>query len=459
MFRLAQKILPTLGRQMSAYEIQLSAVPAVARMELRGFRLDVAAHSRLVEDLECRVREAETAYINACRAHGRDDLADAGLPKTPREKERLLETLLSQDELAAWERTPRNAALSTKRTELQRAAPDYPPIAALIEVVKFTKLAEDFGPTLAARVSSVTGRIHASYGVAGTNTGRATCRQPNLQQIPRTSERADFRALFVPEPGNVLIVADYSSMELRAAAAISGDRTMTEAFRRGDDLHKITAARVSGKRPEEVTKAERQAAKATNFGSIYGIGPTKLMLSAWAGYGVKLSIEEARAQLRAFEASYPGFVRWRNDHYQRCVDRRCIVIGRDAARGVGRLFPQSRLRQGRSFYTAAANLPVQGACADAAMLALAYVDERLFEAGIDGGPVGWLHDEIVLEVAVEDADYAVEILKQAMTDAFAETFLSAPLNGLVEPHIGPNWGEAKSGPSRPEKLRSGAAAA
>jgi DNA polymerase family A len=212
---------------------------------------------------------------------------------------------LSQDELAAWERTPRNAALATKRTELQRAAPDYPPIAALIEVVKFSKLAEDFGPTLAARVSSVTGRIHASYGVAGTNTGRATCRHPNLQQIPRTSGRADFRALFVPEPGHVLIVADYSSMELRAAAAISGDRTMTEAFRRGDDLHTITAARVSGKRPEEVTKAERQAAKATNFGSIYGIGPTKLMLSAWGGYGVNLSIEEARAQLRAFEPPTP----------------------------------------------------------------------------------------------------------------------------------------------------------
>ena len=102
---------------------------------------------------------------------------------------------------------------------------------------------------------------------------------------------------------------------------------------------------------------------------------------------------------------------------------------------------------------------MQGACADAAMLALAYVDERLFEAGIDDGPVAWLHDEIVVEVCVEDADCAVEIVKQAMTDGFAETFLSAPLNGLVEPHSGPNWGEAKSGPSRPEKLRSGPAAA
>jgi hypothetical protein len=91
---------------------------------------------------------------------------------------------------------------------------------------------------------------------------------------------------------------------------------------------------------------------------------------------------------------------------------------------------------------------VQGACADAAMLALAYVDERLFEARIDGGPVGWLHDEIVLEVAVEDADHAAAILKQAMVDAFAETFPGAPLNGLVEPQIGPNWGEAKGGEKR-----------
>jgi DNA polymerase I len=443
-FRLAQKTLPTLGVQRAAYEIQLSAVPAVARMELRGFRLDVAAHSRLGEDLEHRLREAEITYMNACRARGRDDLADAGLPKTPRDKERLLETLLSRDELAAWERTPRNAALSTKRTELQRAAPDYPPIAALIEVVKLAKLTESFGPTLAARVSSVTGRVHAHYLVAGASSGRATCTQPNLQQIPRTSQIADFRALFIPEPGNLLVVGDYGSMELRAVAAISGDRAMTEAFRRGDDLHTITAARVSGKKPEEVTKAERQAAKATNFGSIYGIGAQKLTLSAWASYGVKLSIDEARSQLRAFEASFPGVVRWRRDHHERCVDRRCIVIGRDAARGIGRLFPQSRLKSGASFYTTSANLPVQGCCADIAMRALAYVDERLFEAGVDGGPVAWLHDEIVMEVAAEDADRAAELLKGAMIDSFSETFPHAPLNGLVEPHIGLSWGEAKS---------------
>jgi DNA polymerase-1 len=443
-FRLAQKMLPTLGVQRAAYEIQLSAVPAVARMELRGFRLDVAAHSRLGEDLEHRLREAEIAYTNACRAHRGDDLADAGLPKTPRDKERLLESLLSQNELDAWERTPRNSALSTKRMELRRAVPDHPPIAALIEVVTLSTLAENFGPTLAARVSSVTGRVHAHYLVAGTSSGRATCKQPNLEQIPRSSERADFRALFVPEPGNQLVVADYSNMELRAAAAISGDRAMTEAFRRGEDLHKITAARVSGKRPEDVTEAERQAAKATNFGSIYGIGAYGLTLSAWAGYGVKLSIDEACAQLRAFEASFPGVVRWRREHYVHCISRRCIVIGVDAVRGIGRLFPQSRLKKGRSFYTTSANLPIQGGCADAAMLALAEIDRLLFEEGVDGGPVAWLHDEIILETAAEDADRAAELLKAVMIRSFAQTFPGAPLNGLVKTYIGSSRGEAKS---------------
>ena len=119
------------------------------------------------------------------------------------------------------------------------------------------------------------------------------------------------------------------------------------------------------------------------------------------------------------------------------------MIGKDADRGIGRIFPKSRVPEGASFYTRCCNLPVQGACADASMLALAYVDDRLFDAGIDGGPVAWLHDEIVLEVREDQATRAAEILNQSMIDGFAETFPGAPLNGLVDPHIGPNWGEAK----------------
>ena len=133
------------------------------------------------------------------------------------------------------------------------------------------------------------------------------------------------------------------------------------------------------------------------------------------------------------------------DHYAKCDFRGTILIGKDAAKGIGRIYPKERVPPGQSYFTRCCNLPVQGSCADASMLAITYADERLFEAGIDGGPVAWLHDEIVLEVAVEDAERAAAILKQAMIDGFAETFPGAPLDGLVEPKIGMSWSEAKTG--------------
>jgi DNA polymerase I-like protein with 3'-5' exonuclease and polymerase domains len=165
--------------------------------------------------------------------------------------------------------------------------------------------------------------------------------------------------------------------------------------------------------------------------------------AAWAQWGLVLDQVEAEAWLHAFESAYYGFAQWRRDHYQRCEARHHIVIGKDADRGIGRVFPKSRVPEGASFYTRSCNLPVQGGCADASMLALAYVDDRLFDAGVVGGPVAWLHDEIVLEVCEDQAEQAAAILKQAMIDGFAETFPGAPLNGLVDPHICANWGEGK----------------
>jgi DNA polymerase-1 len=200
---------------------------------------------------------------------------------------------------------------------------------------------------------------------------------------------------------------------------------------------------MTGKDPGAVTEEERKGAKAVNFGGIYGQGAAGLIQSTWTQFDLVLDPMEAKAWLQAFESAYYGFAQWRRYHYRRCEDRHYIVIGKDADRGIGRIFPKSRVPGGASFYTRCCNLPIQGACADASMLALAYVDDRLFEAGIEGGPVAWLHDEIVIEVREDQAQRAAEILKQSMIDAFAETFPGAPFNGLVEPHIGPNWGEAK----------------
>ena len=341
-WRLAEKILPRFDLQKSAYEIQVGAVPAAMRMEQRGFKLDVEAHARLTADLSEERLVAEQGYCEACRAGGHTTLIDKA-PSTPAQKQNLLEVLLSSEELQHWRRTEKSGTLSTKRSELMRAG-HYPPIVALVKLSRIDKALSSFGQTLAALVSPVTGRIHAHYRVAGTASGRASCSGPNLQQVPKD---ARFRALFVPEPGNVFIIADYGSMEMRAAAHASGDIAMREAFENGLDLHRVTAARMTGKALDDVTAEERKGAKAVNFGSIYGQGAAGLVGSAWANFDTVLDLAEARAWLDAFAASYPQLVRWRREHYEQCVERDYIVIGKDAGHGIGRIWPKSRLGQGR----------------------------------------------------------------------------------------------------------------
>ena len=439
-WRIAEKILPHLHVQRAAYEIQMRALPPAMRMEQHGFKLDVDAHARLIADLKQERTTAEQEYREACLETGHTAFADKA-PSTPAQKEALLTAILSSDELARWRRTPKAGTLSTKRSELLHAS-HYPPIRVLVELGRLDKFLTSFGATLTAIVSPVTGRIHAHYGVAATSTGRATCSNPNLQQIPR-GER--FRKLFVPEPGNVLIVADYASMELRAAAYISGDPVMTRAFEEEQDLHCITAARMLNSTPDQVSKSERQGAKAVNFGAIYGIGASKLAELAWNNYQLVLDVAEARRWLDAFAQAYLVFARWRQENYARCSAARRILIGKDAAQGFGRVFPFSRLKPGDTGYTHSCNMGIQGACADASMFALALIDDRLFDVGIDGGLVGWLHDEFIVEVREDQSERAAEILKQSMIDGFSETFPGAPLNGLVEPHIGASWGAAKAG--------------
>ena len=435
-WRIAEKILPRFEVQRSAYEIQLGAVPAAMRMEQRGFKLDVEAHARLTADLSEERLAAEQDYCEACQAGGHTTLINKA-PSTPAQKQNLLEVLLSSEELQRWRRTEKSGALSTKRSELLRAG-HYPPIMALVKLSRIDKVLSSFGQTLAVLASPITGRIHAHYRIANTASGRASCSGPNLQQVPRDPR---FRALFVPEPGNVFIIADYASMELRAAAYISEDHAMTKAFEQGIDLHRLTASQMTGKDLADVTDEERKGAKCVNFGSVYGQGASGLVQSAWDQFDVVLDFDEAKAWLQTFADTYYGFTRWRSVHYRACERRRYIVIGKQARDGIGRIYPQSRVPEGGSFYTRCCNLPVQGACADASMLALAYVDDRLFDAGIEGGPVAWLHDEIVLEVRHDRAVEAASILKQAMIDGFIETFPDAPINGLVKPHIGMSWAE------------------
>jgi DNA polymerase-1 len=449
-WRLSRRIFPALGVQRSAYTIQAAVTLAASRMQRRGTLMDVDAHARLMDSLKRERVEKQREYRLACTRMGRPELAVA-IPKTPNQIRAAITAMLTSDELALWRRTEKSGALSTARADLRRAA-HYPPILPLVRMTQIDKLLSCFGPTLAALVNPVTGRIHSQYRVAGANTGRATCSSPNLQQFPSKKSSAEFRTIFVAGEGMKIVAGDFAQMELRAGGHISRDGAMLDAFRNGVDLHRMTAARMMGKRIEQVTEDERSYAKPINFGALFGERERGLVESAWKDYQLVLTFDEAHEWLIVFTKTYPDFAKWRYTHFESCKAAGCIVIGRDAAMGIGRLFPLSRVPPGGSVYTRSCNMPIQGACADASMLALTAIDQALFDAGIDGGPIAWVHDEIVLEVAAADAVLAKQLLEQAMLEAFEQTFPGAEamglLNGLVEANIGDNWAEAKEKPKK-----------
>jgi hypothetical protein len=269
----------------------------------------------------------------------------------------------------------------------------------------------------------------------------------------------------------VLVIADYNAMELRAAAEVYNDAAMRADFANGVDLHRRQAAEMLGIPQEEVTKDQRDAAKPCCFGTIYGAGRHGLRASAWNSYGILLTEDGAETARQAFLRRYPDLAAGMDRSYTQSNEQGFIIIGK-LGRVIEAVWESPKQPNGSYNYrrgddsdelfdlidegeewlarplslqthlkrTLCCNAPIQGACADAAMRALILVDAALSEAGIDGGPVLFVHDEIVVEVPEADAVRARTIVVDAMTRAFAETFPDAPLNGLVETKVSAAWG-------------------
>jgi DNA polymerase I len=444
-WKLAEIVLPLLGERRPAYDIQVGAIPAVVRMQLRGILLDAKAHVGLITALKAERTRLEAVYAAACVEAGQPRTA---VPDSAPAIQALLAELLEEQELAAWPRTPKSGKLSTKRADLVAGAAAYPLLQALVDIGHIETQLGTFGAGLAAQISPVTGRVHASYRIAGAVSGRSTCSKPNMQNIPDVQPvegLPSFRTLFVAKPGYVLVDADWSSMELRAAAWVSGDEDMTGAFERGDDLHALTARTMLGldeagwsALPEEERKRFRKHAKPVNFCRLFGQGAAGLVTSAREQYGLILDLATAKAWIGAFAATYPVFTRWCREFSRACERSGRIPIGREGGRVHEVCWNPDGFR-----YTQSLNLPIQGACADAFMLALTWIDAALFEAGIEGGPVAAPHDEIVLEVPEAAAAQAGALLKAAMTEAFATTFPGAPLRDVVAVKTGRSWAETK----------------
>jgi DNA polymerase-1 len=295
---------------------------------------------------------------------------------------------------------------------------DHPIAAKLRDYRAATKRTGTYGRAWTKHISA-DGRVYPRWNQTGSEAGRMSCADPNLQQIPR--DRAYRRCVMAP-PGRVLIKADYSQIELRIAAKVSGDKALLDAYMRGEDVHTQTARRVLGK--QNVTKEDRQLAKALNFGLLYGMGTERFRENAAAEYGLDLSEEQAGRYRDAFFRAYPGLRAWHRS------------VGRTGDAAIDTRTLARRRRVGVTRFTEKLNTPVQGTGADGLKLALALLWERRDQAP-GASPVLAVHDEIVVEADEGRADAAAAWLKAAMVDAMAP--LIAPVPVEIEVQVARTW--------------------
>lgn len=290
---------------------------------------------------------------------------------------------------------------------------------SVTQVTQIEKLIESVGAD---------GRIHCSYRQMGTDTGRLSAASPNLQQVNRS---ADFRSKFVAGLGKVLVVADFSQIELRVAAELSGEKIMIQAYLDGRDLHTETAARLKGVDQDKVTKSDRTSAKIANFGLLYGAGPATLRKQAIAQYGVDMTPTEAKEIVDGFRAAYPKLYAWQQEEGTAETPSVYTVIGR-----------RRQLHGFNDKYTTRINTQVQGTAGDIAKIAIGKIWEKLRGVSSDKAKlISMVHDEIVLEVVEEEAEQWATALKGAMESAGAEVCQQVPI--VAEVSWGYTWADAK----------------
>jgi DNA polymerase-1 len=396
-------------------EMPLSEV--LAGMELAGIRLDTGALAALSTELGSAL-ERVIGEIHVL-AGGEFNI---GSPV------QLREVLFDRLKLSVKGVKKTKTGLSTDVDVLTKLAADHPLPAKILEYRQLTKLKSTYVDALPVLVDASTGRIHTSFNQTVAATGRLSSSDPNLQNIPiRTEEGRRIRAAFVASPGCRLVSADYSQIELRVLAHLSGDAALADAFRRGEDIHTSTARDVFGGLP---AAEGRRLAKVINYGIVYGMGPAR------AARELGVSMREAEVYIREYFTRYAGVRTYLDETVAVARERGFVttVLGRR------RYLPELGARDPgvRQFAErAATNTPIQGSAADLIKLAMLEVHRRLQQAGCGSHMLLQVHDELVLEAPEGEVDRVRELLREAMEGVWP---LKVPLR--VDVHDGANWAVA-----------------
>lgn len=410
------KKLPEIAKLAS--KVEWPVIPVIARMEYAGIELDTKYLGKFADEINDLISDYEQQIYG--HADQEFNISSPG---------QLAEILFDKLKLPTSGIKKGKTGYSTAASELDKVRGTHPIIDLITQYREVAKLKNTYVDTLPQLVDEQS-RVHTTFNLTVAQTGRLSSADPNLQNIPvRTELGRRIRTAFVAGKGNMLVSADYSQFELRLAATLAGDKNLIDMFNRDADVHTITAAQVYGREPEDVTKQMRYAAKAVNFGVMYGQGPHALSLGTGMDFkSAKSFIEkyfEIRPKLKEFiektrtEAKEQGYVETIFGRRRPTPDVKSANFAvREAA------------------YRAAVNMPLQGSAADIMKLAMTAADKELRSQHNNCHMLLQIHDSILVECPEEVAERIARLLKETM-----ESVHKLPVKLTVDTSIGSNWGE------------------
>lgn len=402
-------------------EVDLPLANVLARMERNGIRVETAQLKILSDRMDAEMEALQSRIYEV-----------SGVEFNINSPQQLAKVLYEDLKLPSPVKYGKGKTMSTAADILEALAAEHEIARLVLEYRQLAKLKGTYVDALPGLIRPQTGRVHTTFNQAGAATGRLSSSNPNLQNIPiRTELGREIRAAFVPEQGWNMVVADYSQIELRLLAHMSQDPVLLDAFRSGQDIHTRTAAEVFRVHPHLVTADMRRAAKAVNFGIVYGQTPFGLASS------LGIDRKEAESYIRSYFELYSGV--------RRFIDRTIDEVRKSGVSKtmIGRERPipdmNSRNPNARGFAErTAVNTPLQGTAADLLKIAMIRIDQAIRERGMRSRMLLQVHDELVLEAPPEETDALRSLVKQEMETAGE---LDVPL--LVETGVGQNWRDAK----------------
>ena len=398
-------------------EIDLPLVAVLARMETAGVRIDRTALSEMSSRLEREI-DAKAKEIYGC----------CGQEFNISSPKQLGDVLFNKLNLPKPVKYGKGKTISTAVDVLEGLAANHEAPRLVLEYRQLTKLKSTYVDALPALLNPATGRLHTTFSQTGTATGRLSSANPNLQNIPiRTELGREIRAAFTVDPGHVLLAADYSQIELRLLAHFSKDPLLVEAYRRGDDIHTLTASQVFGVPPLMVTSDHRRQAKVVNFGIVYGLSPFGL------SQNLGIDTSEAKRFIDAYFEKYRGVRKFIDATLEEARREQKVRTLFGRVRPIPDINSKNANLRGFAERTAV-NTPLQGTAADLIKLAMIRIDRELQERRLKSRMTLQVHDELVFEVPENELEQMKSLVRAQMEQVHP---LSVPL--LVEIGVGPNW--------------------